>query len=111
MKDNTWNLVDLPDGKNLVGCKWLFKVKRNADGSINRYKVRLVAQGYSQEAGEDYDEIFPPVAKYNSIRSELGIANQFDMEIHQMDVKTAFLNGKLENEIYMKQPEGYVDAK
>ena len=75
MKNNTWNLVDLPDGKNLYGCKWLFKVKRNADGSINRYKVRLVAQGYLQEAGEDYDEIFAPVAKYNTIRSVLGIAN------------------------------------
>ena len=111
IKNNTWNLVDLPDGKNLVGCKWLFKVKRDADLSINRYKVCLVAQGYSQEAGEDYDEIFAPVTKYNSIRSVLAIANRFDMEVHQMDVKTAFLNGKLDNEIYMKQPEGYVDAK
>ena len=109
MKNDTWELVDLPEGRNLVGCKWLFKVKRKEDGSVSRYKARLVAQGYSQEAGEDYDEVFAPVAKYNSIRSVLAIANQLDLEVHQMDVKTAFLNGNLNNEIYMQQPQGYED--
>eukprot|EP00794_Sanderia_malayensis_P011707 gene11707-biopygen9383 len=111
MKNDTWKLVELPEGKNLVGSKWLFKIKHNADGSISRYKSRLVAQGYTEEAGEDYDEIFAPVAKYNSIRSVLAIANKFDMDIHQMDVKTAFLNGYLTNDIYMKQPEGYEDEE
>ena len=108
MQNKTWRLVDLPKGKNVVGCKWVFKVKRNADGDLSRYKARLVAQGYSQEAGQEYEEVFAPVARYSSIRSVLAIANQLDLEVHQMDVKTAFLNGDLENEIYMEQPEGYV---
>ena len=109
MNNNTWDLVELPEGKNVVGCKWVFKIKRNADGTVSRYKARLVAQGYSQEPGEDYDEVFAPVVRYNSIKTVLAIPNQFDKEVHQMDVKTAFLNGELENEIYMKQLEGYVD--
>jgi hypothetical protein len=107
----TWTLVDLPKGRNLVGCKWVFKTKRDASGEIDRFKARLVAQGYSQEHGIDYDEVFAPVAKYKSIRSVLAIANQYNLEIHQMDVKSAFLNGKLEEEIFMKQPEGFVDEK
>ena len=106
---NTWKLVDLPEGKNLVGCKWVFKLKKNAQREIVRYKARLVAQGYSQEFGVDYNEVFAPVARYKSIRSVLAIANQFDLEAHQMDVVSAFLNGELEDEIYMKQPEGFVD--
>ena len=89
----------------------MFKLKHNADGSIDRYKARLVAQGYSQEPGQDYDEIYAPVAKYTSIRSVLAIANQLDLDIYQMDVKTAFLNGNLENEIFMRQPEGYVSQE
>ena len=107
----TWDLVDLPKGRNIVGCKWVFKTKRDASGEIDRFKARLVAQGYSQEHGIDYDEVFAPVAKYKSIRSVLAIANQYNLEIHQMDVKSAFLNGKLEEEIFMKQPEGFVDEK
>ena len=109
LKNQTWDLVDLPEDKKVIGCKWVFKLKRDANGEITRYKARLVAQGYSQEAGIDYDEVFAPVAKYDSIRSILAIANQLDLEVHQMDVKTAFLHGDLDNEIYMKQPEGYID--
>ena len=105
----TWELVDLPEGKNLVGCKWVYKTKRNAFGEIDRFKARLVAQGFSQQHGVDFDEVFAPVARYKSIRSLLAVANQLDMEVHQMDVVSAFLNGKLEEEIYMKQPEGFVD--
>ena len=111
IKNHTWDLVEPPEGKNIVGCKWVFKLKHNADGSIDRYKARLVTQGYSQEPGQDYDEIYAPVAKYTSIRSVLAIANQLDLDIHQMDVKTAFLNGSLENEIFMRQPEGYVSQE
>ncbi len=81
IKNNTWDLVDLPEGKNLVGYKWLFKVKHNADRSVSHHKTRLVAQGFSKEAGEDFDEVFVHFAKYDSIRSILAIANQFDMEI------------------------------
>jgi hypothetical protein len=104
MDNNTWELVDLPEGKNLVGCKWIFKVKRKADGEIDRYKARLVAQGFSQEFGLDYKEVYAPVVRYNWV---LAIANKLNLELHQMDVKTAFLNGQLNEEIYMKQPPGY----
>ena len=110
-KNETWELVDLPSGKNIVGSKWIFKHKRDANGNINRFKARLVAQGYSQEYGLDYDEVFAPVAKYNSIRTILAIANELDLEVHQMDVKTAFLNGDLDCEIYMNQPEGFIDPE
>ena len=111
IQNKTWDLVDAPADKNIIGCKWGFKVKRNADGSINRYKARLVAQGYSQEAGVDYDEIYAPVARYNSIRTVLAIANALDFELHQMDIKTAFLNGKLDQEIYMAQPDAFVQEE
>ena len=111
IKNNTWELVELPEGHNVVGCKWLFKIKRNADGSVSRYKSRLVAQGFTQEAGRDYEEVFAPVAKYSSIRSVLAIANQLDMDVHQMDVKTAFLNGDIDKDIYMRQPEGYENCE
>ena len=84
LKNNTWQLVDLPDGKNVVGCRWIFKKKRNADGAVNRYKARLVAQGYSQEQGLDYEETFSPVAKYNSIRTVLADANEFNFDVHQI---------------------------
>ena len=109
LSNDTWKLVDLPPGKNVIGCKWVFELKMNADGSISRYKARLVAQGYSQQAGLDYDEVFAPVARYTSIRTVLAIANALDLELHQMDVKTAFLNGELDTEIYMEQPSGYID--
>ena len=109
MNHGTWDLVDLPEDRNLVGCKWVFKTKRKANGEIDKFKARLVAQGYSQEAGVDYNEVFAPVARYTSIRSVLAIANQFDLEAHQMDVVSAFLNGELEDTIYMKQPEGFID--
>jgi hypothetical protein len=106
---NTWSLVQLPKGKNVVGCRWVFKVKRNADGSIDRYKARLVAQGFSQQHGVDYNEVYAPVARNSAIRAVLALATALDLEVHQMDVSTAFLNGELEEEIYMRQPEGYVD--
>ena len=85
-KHNTWDLVDLPAGKNLVGSKWVFKTKRDANGAIDRFKARLVAQGYSQEYGIDYDEVFAPVARYDSIRSVLAIGTQENLEIHQRGI-------------------------
>ena len=105
--NETWEVAKLPKGKNLVGSKWVFKVKENADGSIDRYKARLVAQGFSQKFGVDYEDTFAPVAKFTSIRTILAIGANRDMEIHQMDVKTAFLNSKLQEEIYMKPPPGF----
>ena len=86
------------------------KVKRDANGNLDRFKGSLVALGYSQTQGVDYDEVFSPVARYSAIRSLLALANSNDWEIHQMDVKTAFLNGSIDSEIYMSQPEGFDDT-
>ena len=105
----TWELVPPPLDANIVGSKWVLKVKRNANGNINRYKGRLVAQGYSQVKVVDYDEVFSPVARNTSVRSLLVLVNAHDLEIHQMDVKTAVLNGSLDGEIYMSQSDGFVD--
>ena len=99
VKCETWDLVPPPDDACIVGSKWVFKVKRKANGEVNRYKARLVAQGYSQTYGVDYEEVFAPVARYSSIRTLLALANAHDLEIHQMDVTTAFLNGSLEHNI------------
>lgn len=105
----TWELVPRPINKNIVGNRWVFKVKRDPVGTISRHKARLVAQGYSQVHGIDYEEIFSPVAKFATIRTLLAFANINDLEVHQMDVKTAFLNGILDHQIYMEQPKGFVD--
>ena len=108
MKNATWTLEKLPEGRKAIGNKWIFKIKHNADGTINRYKARLVAQGFSQKPGIDYKETYSPVARFTSIRTVLAIANELDLHLHQMDVQTAFLNGDLQEEIYMCQPEGFV---
>lgn len=107
-ENEVWDLVDLPEGRSPVGSKWVFKVKTGADGSIERYKARLVAQGYSQKFGTDYDETFCPVIRLESLRALIALAVQNDLELHQIDVTTAFLNGELEEEVYMKQPEGFI---
>ena len=107
-QNKTWDLVPLPKGRKSVGCKWVFKLKLKADGSVDRYKARLVAKGYSQQEGLDFTETFAPVAKFAAIRAVLALAALEDMEVHQMDVETAFLNGLLQEEIYMDQPEGFI---
>ncbi|KAK1627015.1 hypothetical protein QYE76_001330 [Lolium multiflorum] len=102
---------DLPDSRKAVENKWIFKRKTDADGNVTVYKARLVAKGFRQIQGVDYDETFSPVAKLKSVRILLAIAAFFDYEIWQMDVKTAFLNGDIEEELYMVQPKGFVDPK
>jgi hypothetical protein len=103
----TWNLVPLPPGRQAIDCKWVFAIKHNLDGS-ERTKARLVAKGFTQRQGIDYHETFAPVARLPSLRALLSIACKDDLEIHQMDVRTAFLNGPLQEVIYMRQPEGFV---
>ncbi len=106
----TYTKEDLPAGRDTIGCKWVFLKKYDEDGNISRYKARLVAQGYSQIPGVDYTETFAPVVRLESVHATLGIAAIKDLKISQMDVKGAYLNGELEEEIYMRQPEGYDDG-
>jgi len=96
-------LVDLSKDSKTIGCRWVFRKKDN-----EQYKTRLVAKGYAQKKSIDYNEIFSPVVKHTSIRMLLAIVAQFDLELEQMDIKTVFLYGELEERTYMKQPEGYI---
>lgn len=106
-KNGTWTLIDRPQGAKTVKCKWVFKRKLAPDGSIGDYKARLVAKGYSQVPGIDFKETFAPVAQMNTVRALMAMANQFDLEMAQFDVKTAFLYGDLDETILMDFPEGY----
>jgi hypothetical protein len=106
MRHGIWS--ELPNGRKPIGSKWVFKKKLNAVGQVKKFKARLVAKGYSQVEGVNFGDIFSPVAKLTSIRVLMSLAATFDLEIEKMDVKTMFLHGDLEEEIYMKQPEGFV---
>ncbi|KAK1652805.1 hypothetical protein QYE76_070610 [Lolium multiflorum] len=108
-KNGTWDVVHLPKQKKAVRCKWIFKRKEGlSPNEPPRFKARLVAKGFSQIPGVDYNDVFSPVVKHSSIRAFFGIVAMHDLELEQLDVKTAFLHGELEEEIYMDQPEGYV---
>ena len=106
-KNGTWEIVDLPKGKQAVDCKFIFTIKYKADGTKERCKVRLVAKGFTQTYGIDYTETFAPVAKLNTIRVFLSLAVNLDWPLQQLDIKNAFLNGELEEEVYMVQPPGF----
>ena len=108
--NGVWDLVELPHGCKLVGCKWVFKTKRDSSGRIERYKVRLVVKGYNQRELIDFKETFSPVSTNDSFRVIMAIVAHFDLELHQMDVKTAFLNGDLDEDVYMEQPTGFVEV-
>ena len=110
-ENKVWTLVDLPDDQKAIENKWIFKKKTDADGNVTVYKARLVTKGFRQVQGVDYDETFSPIAMLKSVRIMLAIAAFYDYEIWQMDVKTAFLNGFLKEELYMMQPEGFVNPK
>ncbi|KAG7583121.1 GAG-pre-integrase domain [Arabidopsis suecica] len=106
-KHRTWDLVDLPAGSKPIGLKWVFKLKRNSDGSINKHKARLVAKGYVQQYGVDFEEVFAPVARIETIRLLIDLAASHGWEIHHLDVKTAFLHGELKETVFVSQPEGF----
>uniref|UniRef100_A0A2N9IT45 Integrase catalytic domain-containing protein n=1 Tax=Fagus sylvatica TaxID=28930 RepID=A0A2N9IT45_FAGSY len=107
-KNGVWRLVKRHEGMKVVGCKWIFKRKRDVSGKVEKFKARLVAKGYTQEYGVDFEETFSPVVRIQSIRAILSLVAFFDFELYQMDVKTAFLNGDLEEDVYMEQPEGFI---
>ncbi|RVW85342.1 Retrovirus-related Pol polyprotein from transposon TNT 1-94 [Vitis vinifera] len=105
--NDVWDLVELLNGVKTIGCKWVFKTKKDSLGNIERYKARLVAKGFTQKEGIDYTETFSPVSKKDSLCIILALVAHFDLELQQMDVKTTFLNRELKEEVYMKQPEGF----
>src|SRR3954469_16406153 len=107
IKNKTWDLAPLPPDKNIIPTRWLYKVKFKGDGSIERFKARLVAKGYIQEQGIDFEDTYSPVFKLASLRILLSIGAIHDLDIHQMDVKTAFLHGDIDTDIYVQQPQGY----
>eukprot|EP00253_Pinus_taeda_P015789 PITA_15789 len=107
MTNGVWEVVPSPEGRSVVGSRWIYKIKYAADGSVEKYKARFIAKGYAQKEGIDYKETFAPIARYTSIRFVIFLAAQLGWEIHQMDVNTAFLNRMIEEELYIEQPEGF----
>ncbi|KAJ9561724.1 hypothetical protein OSB04_006884 [Centaurea solstitialis] len=109
-KNQTWNLTKLPPGKIPIGLKWVYKLKKDAEGNIVKYKARLVAKGYVQRKGVDFEEVFAPVARLETIRLLLALAAWGGWQVHHLDVKSAFLNGTIQEEVYVTQPNGFVVA-
>jgi len=107
MRNDVWEIVSRLEGKSVLTSRWLYKVKHAVDGNVEKYKARFVARGFSQREGVDYEETFAPVARYSSIRVVISIASEMGWSIHQMDVKTAFLNDIIEEEIYIEQSQGF----
>jgi hypothetical protein len=104
IKNDVWEIVSRPKSKDVVSSKWLFKIKHDADGSIEKYKARFFVRGFSQKEGIDYEETFTLVARYTAIRTIIALAAKIKWKLHQMDVKTAFLNGVIEEEVYIEKP-------
>lgn len=106
-KNQTWSLLTLPEGAKCIGVKWLYKTKLNKNGEVSKYKARLVAKGYSQEHGIDYTEVYAPVARMDTIKTVITTAAQKGWDIYQLDVKSSFLHGILEEDVYVQQPKGF----
>ncbi|UYV73756.1 hypothetical protein LAZ67_11000764 [Cordylochernes scorpioides] len=111
IENKTWELVDPPKGQNVIGSKWVLKKRYSSDGSLERHKARLVARGFSQQYGIDYEETFAPVVRQSTIRVFLALAVEYNLIVHQMDVQSAYLNGEIKEEVYMAQPENFVSRK
>lgn len=111
LDNKTWELTDLPNGQRAIGLKWVFKAKKDQKGNVVKYKARLVAKGYAQREGLDFDEVYAPVARLETIRLLLALAAHEGWQVHHMDVKSAFLNGDLKEEVHVQQPLGYIDNK
>ena len=109
-RHRVYDLVNLPPGRRAIGCRFVFAIKTDKDGNVSKYKARLVLLGYQQRPGIDYKELFSPVARFETIRSVLAIAAKEQLFLHQLDVKSAFLAAEIEEELYMKQPEGFDDG-
>jgi len=109
-ENGTWTLTELPRGHKPISLKWVYKLKHDAAGNILKHKARLVAKGYVQRPGIDFDQVFAPVARLDSVRLLLAVAAQYKWQVHHLDVKTAFLNGELGEEVYVSQPPGFVDS-
>ena len=107
-KNDTWKLVPRPNEKNVIGTKWVFRNKLDENGQVTRNKARLVCKGYAQTEGIDFEETFVPVARMEDIKTILSYACSKQIKVYQMDVKLAFLNGELEEEVYIEQPQGFV---
>ena len=110
INNKTWNIVDRPAAKNVIGCRWVFVIKRKPDGSIDKYKARLVAQGCSQKYNIDYRETYAPVVRHSTIRIVLALAVQHKLLVWHIDIVAAYLNGDLEDEVYMLQPPSFENA-
>ena len=108
-KNDTWVLVDLPAEKEAIGVKWIYKTKLNPDKSVQKHKARLVVKGYAQQLGGDYNETVTPVARLDTIRALIALVAKKKWKIFQLDVKSAFLNGELQEEVYVKKPEGFIE--
>ena len=109
-KNKTFEVVDKPIGRNIVGSKWVFKTKRNADGTLERYRARAVAQGFTQAPGFDFEDTFAPVIRYESLRLLLALCVRNKWRPRQFNVKSAFLYGKLKEEVYIRPPAGFGDG-
>lgn len=106
-KNGVWELAKLPPGRRAITCKWMFKAKRDETGNVNTYKARLVARGFVQQEGKDYDETFAPVVRHETVHVLFVVAAAAELHVRQLDVTTAYLNGQLDEELYLSIPPGF----